>query len=92
MRVARSAPVNLERGPLLKARLLEFGQDDHALLITVDHLVFDAASGTVVLAELAQLYSGQCVGKPIELVPPSQRYADWIGLQRDSVANGDLVV
>src|SRR5262245_21938380 len=38
------APFDLARGPLVRARLLRFGPDDHVLLLTMHHIVSDGWS------------------------------------------------
>ncbi|HEY7768176.1 MAG TPA: condensation domain-containing protein, partial [Longimicrobium sp.] len=38
------APFHLERGPLLRARLVRMAEDDHVLLLTMHHIVSDGWS------------------------------------------------
>jgi amino acid adenylation domain-containing protein len=58
-------PFDLERGPLLRATLLRFDEQEHMLLLNVHHIVFDGWSLVIFMNELAALYSafsngGQC--------------------------------
>jgi amino acid adenylation domain-containing protein len=46
-------PFDLAAGPLLRARLVRFDKDDHALVIAVHHIVFDGWSLDVFWRELA---------------------------------------
>ena len=47
---------DLVAGPLLRARLLRLGRDDHVLLLTMHHIVSDGWSLGVLVKELAPLY------------------------------------
>ena len=49
-------PFALDTGPLLAARLLTLGAEDHLLLVTVHHIVFDAWSADVFTADLVAYY------------------------------------
>ncbi|HKP77432.1 MAG TPA: amino acid adenylation domain-containing protein, partial [Longimicrobiaceae bacterium] len=49
-------PFDLERGPLYRASLLRFAEDDHLLLLSVHHAVCDEWSTGVLFAELSALY------------------------------------
>lgn len=51
-------PFDLSRGPLLRAAVLRFAPDDHALLLTLHHLVFDGWSKGVLIRELLAFYRG----------------------------------
>ncbi|TMR90119.1 non-ribosomal peptide synthetase [Nonomuraea basaltis] len=73
-------PFDLARPPLLRGRLHTVGPDQHVLLIDTHHLVFDAVSWPVFLADLRKAYDG----KDLEpLVPAAKEYALW---QRDLAA------
>ena len=49
-------PFDLARGPLLHAALLRFAPEEHALLVTLHHLVTDGWSMSILIRELAELY------------------------------------
>jgi amino acid adenylation domain-containing protein len=55
-------PLDLRTGPLARATLLRFGEEDHVLLLMVHHLVFDAWSRVIVLRELGQIYQERVAG------------------------------
>lgn len=56
--------VSLETAPLLRAILLAVGAQDHVLIITTHHLVFDGWSARVLLTELSAFYrEAQVVGQ-----------------------------
>lgn len=54
------APFDLEHGPLFRAEILTLGPADHALIITVHHIVCDGWSFGVLVNDLAALYAKRC--------------------------------
>jgi amino acid adenylation domain-containing protein len=81
-------PFDLERGPLARTLLLRLEDDDHWLVLTVHHIVFDGWSAGVLIRELASLYAPSAAGEPRRLpplrsLPPLQvQYADFAWWQR----------
>jgi amino acid adenylation domain-containing protein/non-ribosomal peptide synthase protein (TIGR01720 family) len=63
------APFDLGAGPLFRARLVRVAADEHHLLLTVHHIVFDVSSTGVLLRELAALF-GACTGRAPASLPP----------------------
>ena len=47
---------DLERGPLIRGRLLRVGAEEHVLLVTMHHIVSDGWSIAVLIEELGKLY------------------------------------
>jgi amino acid adenylation domain-containing protein len=82
--VAREAraPFDLVRGPLVRGQLLRLAVDDHALLITMHHIVSDGWSLGVLGHELSALYAAFRAGAPDPLPPPDLHYADYAAWQR----------
>ena len=80
-RVAEShqRPFDLARGPVFRATLFSRHSTDHVLLIAAHHIVFDAWSLGLLLAELATLYDR---GPAAHLPAPSASYADFVNWQR----------
>src|SRR5262249_56191673 len=48
-------PFDLTRGPLLRARLVRLGAEDHLLLLTVHHIAADGWSMRLLVRDLAEL-------------------------------------
>lgn len=67
---------NLATGPLFRTALVRVNQGEHWLLATFHHVVFDGWSVSILLRELAALYSGAV------LVPLPIQYADYAAWQR----------
>ncbi|APR77523.1 Malonyl CoA-acyl carrier protein transacylase [Minicystis rosea] len=83
-------PFDLERGPLLRARLLEVDEDDTVLLLTMHHIVSDIWTSAVVHRELSVLYGAFTKGEPSPLPELSVQYADYAVWQRGFLAGAVL--
>ncbi|MBK0027694.1 amino acid adenylation domain-containing protein [Stenotrophomonas sp. S48] len=78
-------PFNLQRGPLLRARLLMLGPQTHVLLLTVHHIIFDGWSMGVLLDEarvLLPLHAHDRGNAATALPAPALQYADFARWQR----------
>jgi natural product biosynthesis luciferase-like monooxygenase protein len=76
-------PFALDRGPLLRARLLRLAGTEHVLLISMHHIVSDGWSAGVLLTELGSLYAAFARGAPSPLPPLPGQYADYAVAQRE---------
>lgn len=65
----RSAPFDLERGPLLRAELIKLAAGLHRLLLAVHHIVFDRWSVALLERELHATYDALAGGRPPALPP-----------------------
>jgi Condensation domain len=81
-------PFDLERGPLLRARLLRLGAGDHVLAVVVHHIAADGSSKTVFFRELDALYRAYAAGLPSPLPEPPVQYGDYAEWER-SWLSGD---
>ncbi|UEH06248.1 non-ribosomal peptide synthetase [Pseudomonas sp. HN8-3] len=77
-----SAPFDLERGPLLRGRLVVMADDHHVLLLTLHHIVSDGWSMGVLTRELMALYQAFSHGQSDPLPPLPIQYADFAVWQR----------
>jgi amino acid adenylation domain-containing protein len=75
-------PFDLAAGPPFRARLFRLDGDDHALLVTLHHVVGDAWSFGVLFRELGALYGAFSRGEPSPLGPLPIQYADYAAWQR----------
>jgi amino acid adenylation domain-containing protein len=75
-------PFDLSVGPLLRAKILKLGADNHILLLTMHHVVSDAWSAAIFFQELAALYEAFKEGRPSPLPELSVQYADYAAWQR----------
>ena len=83
------AEFDLHAGPAVRGRLVRVGEREHALLITMHHIVSDGWSVRVLLRELGELYQAALGGRS---EPPAltTQYADYAAWQTDLVAGGQL--
>ncbi len=81
-------PFDLARGPLARVSLLRLGDAEHAVLLTMHHLITDGWSLGVSATELLMLYeSDRRGGSSIVPLPPIQ-YADFARWQREQFESG----
>jgi amino acid adenylation domain-containing protein len=81
---------NLAHGPLIRGRLLRLGEDRHALLVTMHHIVSDGWSIGVLIRELAALYGAYHQGQVSPLPALPIQYADYAVWQRQWLAGERL--
>lgn len=69
-------PLDIERGPLLRAHLARLGPGDHMLAVLVHHICVDGPSIEVMLTELSTLYAAWEAGEPLDsaLDPAPESY------------------
>jgi amino acid adenylation domain-containing protein len=68
---------DLSAAPLLRARVVRLGPEDHALLLTVHHIVSDGWSMSLLNQELAALYEGAAMSSWAKLPELPVQYADY---------------
>ena len=76
------ASFDLERGPLIRGRLIRQAGNEHVLLITMHHIVSDGWSMGVLIRELSTLYGAFVHGEADPLKALSLQYADYAVWQR----------
>jgi amino acid adenylation domain-containing protein/non-ribosomal peptide synthase protein (TIGR01720 family) len=70
------ASLDIERGPLLRAAVME-RQGEMYLLIVIHHLATDAVSWSIVLEDLITAYDQVSKGEPLELPPSTTSFGRW---------------
>jgi len=73
---------DLATGPVWRARLLRWSEQDHLLLLTIQHIAFDGWSEAVFCRELASYYRAFAADEPSPLPAPPLQYADFAWQQR----------
>src|SRR5258708_5277453 len=76
-------PFDLATGPLIRACLLQLGNQDHVLLVVMNHMVSDGWSLGVILREINALYDAFSRGAASPLPPLAIQYADYSEWQRE---------
>ncbi|WLH14379.1 non-ribosomal peptide synthase/polyketide synthase [Pseudomonas hefeiensis] len=82
-------PFDLLSEALLRVALLELGEQEHILVLTVHHIVADAWSLQVMVDDLMSLYSAFIQDQPAQLPPLAVQYADYAVWQRQWMAAGE---
>ncbi|HEX8246148.1 MAG TPA: condensation domain-containing protein, partial [Longimicrobium sp.] len=88
--VERQAAFDLERGPLLRAKVIRLDDRDHLLLFTMHHIISDAWSTSVFFRELEALRRAAETGAEVPLEPLKAQYADYVEWQRERLSGEAL--
>jgi acyl carrier protein len=83
-------PFDLERGPVVRARLLRLGPEEHVLAVTMHHIVSDAWSLGVFVRELSAFYEAEAGGAEARLPGLAVQYADYAAWQRGWLRGEEL--
>jgi amino acid adenylation domain-containing protein len=83
-------PFDLASPPLLRTLLVRLSADEHHLVLTVHHIVFDGWSSGVLLREVAEIYGRLAEGAPPSLAPLAAQYADFAAWQRERLSGARL--
>jgi amino acid adenylation domain-containing protein len=83
-------PFDLAHGPLVRATLLQLGQAEHVVLLTMHHIISDGWSLGVLFRELSNLYGAFLEGRPSPLPNLPVQYADFASWQREWL-KGDVL-
>ncbi|MEO5728081.1 MAG: condensation domain-containing protein, partial [Byssovorax sp.] len=81
---------DLAQGPLLRARLLRLGPEEHVLVSAMHHIVSDGWSSNVFSRELGALYDAFAAGRPSPLPELPIQYVDFAAWQR-GVLDGEAL-
>ncbi|MBN3754905.1 amino acid adenylation domain-containing protein [Paraburkholderia sp. Tr-20389] len=76
-------PFDLQNGPLLRASLVTFADDEHRLMLTAHHAISDGWSSRCAFAELAEIYAALNERRVTGLPALAAQYADFAQWQRD---------
>ncbi|MGA4848545.1 MupA/Atu3671 family FMN-dependent luciferase-like monooxygenase [Streptomyces sp. G5(2025)] len=78
---------DLAEGPLFVARLVRLGAERHVLVLSLHHIVMDAASAAVLARDVSALYRAHLPGAPAADLPVlTHTYADHARRQLDSLS------
>ncbi len=83
-------PFDLQRGPLLRTTLLRLGAEEHRLLASFHHIVFDGRSLEVFRGELGILYETFSAGRPSPLPELTLQYPGFAAWQRSGLTGEEV--
>ncbi|MDH4582498.1 amino acid adenylation domain-containing protein, partial [Pseudomonas sp. BN415] len=89
MEAAAQHAFDLHQGPLLQVKLVRLGEQRHALLLALHHIISDGWSMQILLGELAELYAAQVEGRSPQLAALPVQYADYALWQRNWLEAGE---
>ncbi len=76
-------PFDLERGPLVRCRLVRLDESDHLIVWTLHHLIADGWSRRILMEQMAAAYQALAVGAEPALTAPGLDYADYAAWQSE---------
>ncbi|MBP5974473.1 amino acid adenylation domain-containing protein [Brasilonema sp. CT11] len=79
-------PFDLKREPIIRVRLFTRSKQEHILLLTIHHIVFDGWSVGILLEELRRLYPALKNGVQPSLAPLKHSYCDYVRWQQEMLA------
>ncbi|WP_412679436.1 amino acid adenylation domain-containing protein [Brevibacillus fortis] len=80
-------PFSLEKGSLLRVHLLSRAEEEHFVLITIHHMIFDGHSSLLLLQAFVHTYIELVEGKQPNVTPNSTVYADFVKWEQDMMAS-----
>jgi amino acid adenylation domain-containing protein len=86
----RRKPFDTRRGPLHRTVLLRLGHDEHIVLFTGHHVVFDSWSENLFRTELGTVYRTLFSHDVPELLLPSMGYRDYAAWLAECLEGGDF--
>ncbi|KAF9190483.1 hypothetical protein BGZ49_003689, partial [Haplosporangium sp. Z 27] len=84
------APFDMERGPLVRAKLVQLAENEHVFVITMHHIITDGWSMGVMFHEFNMLYEAFSSGKTNPLGQLSIQYPDYAAWQRQQLTQDAL--
>jgi amino acid adenylation domain-containing protein len=85
----QAEPMDLSKGPPLRAALFRLSAEQHVFVFVVHHLVWDGWSFDLLYQEMAALYASEVSAAPAPQ-PLALEYADYCAWQRELLASGAL--
>lgn len=76
-------PMDLTKGPLAHVELLKVDADEHVVLVTLHHIIYDGWSASILSRELLTAYVAFALGFPSPLEELPIQYADFAAWQRE---------
>ncbi|MGB5977613.1 MAG: amino acid adenylation domain-containing protein, partial [Cyclobacteriaceae bacterium] len=73
-----NTPFDLEKGPLVRVKLITIGEEEHLLLLTIHHIISDAWSLGIMVKELMAAYQDYKKGQKPVFKPLTIQYKDFV--------------
>jgi amino acid adenylation domain-containing protein len=85
-----SKPFELSTGPLLRAKLVRLGSEDHILVLVIHHIITDGWSMNVLFHEMGELYASFAGDRQPQLPKLNLQYSDYSRWQRATLTEDFL--
>jgi Condensation domain len=82
VRLAAARPLPAQEPERLRATVVRVAEEDHFVVVVVDHLVVDGWARGLLLTELSELYTALAAGRAPRLREVTYRYSDHVREQR----------
>ncbi len=82
IRLEASKPFDLKHGPLVRAQLLQLGEQEHVALFTMHHIICDGWSQGILVNDIGMFYTAHVQGREPRLEPLPLQYGDYAEWQR----------
>ncbi|WP_263360082.1 non-ribosomal peptide synthetase/type I polyketide synthase [Acidicapsa ligni] len=86
-----STAFDLISGPLFRTRLIRLAPQEHVLVLTAHHIIFDGWSTNVLYSELSELYNAALKGQSASL-PTPLNFSEYANAQHEQLNSPDRAV
>ncbi|MEO7583970.1 MAG: amino acid adenylation domain-containing protein [Ferruginibacter sp.] len=76
-------PFDLSKDDMFRASLVQTGDKEHVLIVTMHHIASDAWSLSIIVKEVVEFYNNYETGQPADLPVLTMQYADYSIWQRN---------
>ncbi|MCP4146889.1 MAG: hypothetical protein GY757_03980, partial [bacterium] len=84
------APFNLEKGPLVRLKILKLSEQKYLALFGMHHIISDDLSVDIFYSQLTTLYEAYAGGRENPLAPPRLQYKDYAVWETDLLSESKL--
>src|SRR5438128_2958878 len=84
------APYDIERGPLVRLRLVRLAEEDHLLVLGLHHTCADGWSRPIFWRDLAAYYNGHLTGRAADLAELPLQFGDFAVWQRRLIESAEF--
>ncbi|MFZ6009422.1 MAG: amino acid adenylation domain-containing protein [Bacteroidota bacterium] len=86
-----TTPFDLDRGSLIRMKVIRLEKDEHLLVFTMHHIISDAWSMRVLIRELLTSYNALTRGKSLNAQPLRVQYKDYMAWQNGQQHDDDKI-
>ena len=91
IRKAHNWKFNLETGPLLQVKIIQFAADGYAMIFAMHHIISDGWSIGVLVKETMAIYKALCLNEPWHIEPLTIQYKDYAAWLEDKLSEAKSV-